>query len=459
MSRRRWIIAAVLAAPPLVLLGWKASQAIGREPLPRQHSYKNRGERAEIDRGAYRSAEFCGGCHSEIHEQWQRSYLSQTWTKADREIRLHGLTLRLRGMDPGERRFCLECHAPLALAGPEDLDVTDPIAQEGVTCVVCHTAQTVEVDEAPARMANDPHGPMLGPFEDAVSPWHATGTTEHMLRWDNQLCGSCHSSKWPLNDVPIDWTWQEWHEDAGPDDENCVECHMPAYTGQAAQLEGVPERDLRDHSFPGGHDPDFVAEAMAIAVAGVERDEQGLRLLVDVQNLAGHDLPSGNPPAPEYRLRACAGPCPAEGGALDSRSYRASMLMADGSPTLDVTIAASLGESTALKPWETRREVLELPAGTTGELELRIDFSYWRPYEPGHRWPSYLQTIRQHLGNPEVCLGRIATTLLRPQTWSLIFEAIGHSKGEPMAVDALRVDLETGEVTASWSEGDFELVQ
>jgi len=457
MSRRAWLIAAVLAAPPVLLLGWKASHAIGRDPLPREHRYANRGDRAAVDRGAYRSAAFCGGCHTEIYEQWQRSYLSQTWTKADREIRLHGLTLRLRGMDPGERRFCLECHAPLALAWPEDLDVTDPIAQEGVTCVVCHTAQTVEVDEAPARITNDPHGPMLGPFDDAVSPWHATGTAEHMLRWDNELCGSCHSSKWPMNGVPIDWTWQEWHEEAEPDDENCVECHMPAFTGQAAQLEGVPERELRDHSFPGGHDADFVAEAMTLALAGIERDADGMRLLVDVANNAGHDLPSGNPPAPEYRLRACQSPCPAEGGAIDSRSYRASMLMADGSLTYDVTIAASDGPSTALLPHEIRREILELPAGTSGEIELRIDFSYWRPYEPGHRWPSYWNAIHQHLANPEVSVGRIVTTLARPQTWSLIFESIGHSKGEPMAVDAVRVNLETGEITAWWSDGDFVL--
>jgi hypothetical protein len=459
VSRRRWIIAALLAAPPALLLGWKASHGFTTDPLPREHSYPNRGERAEVDRGAYRSAAFCGGCHTEIYEQWQRSYLSKSWSQADVEVRLHGLTLRLRGMDEAEQRFCLECHAPLALAWPEDIAVDAPLAQEGVTCVVCHTATHVWADEAPARMRNDPHGPILGPFDDAVSPWHATEGSVHFQRWDNQLCGSCHSSTWPLTEASIDWTWQEWHEAAGPDDENCVACHMPAYRGQAAQLEGVPERELRDHSFPGGHDPDFVAEAMTLHLAGLERDDRSLRLLVDVENLAGHDLPSGNPPAPEYRLRACAGPCPAEGGALDSRSYRASQLMADGSHTLDVTIAEENGPSTALLAWEVRREVLELPADARGEIELRIDFSYWRPYEPGHRWPSYAHTVWQHIGNPEVSLGRLGLTLLRPQTWALIWEAIGGSKGEPMPVDALRIDLDSGEITAWWSEGDFELAR
>ncbi len=459
MSRWRWILLAAIAAPPLALLGWKASHGFTTEPLPREHSYLNRGERAAVDRGAYRSAEFCGGCHVEIYEQWERSYLSKSWTQADVETRLHGLTLRLRGMDEAERQFCIECHAPLALAWPVDVTVSDPIAQEGVTCVVCHTANQVWADEAPARMLNDPHGPILGPFDDAVSPWHACEASVHLQRWDNQVCGSCHSSTWPFTEASIDWTWQEWHHDASPDDENCVECHMPAYRGQAAQLEGVPERDLRDHSFPGGHDPDFVAEAMTLHLAGVERDAEGVRLLVDVENLAGHDLPSGNPPAPEYRLRACAGPCPAEGGALDSRSYRASQLMADGSFTLDVTIAADNGPSTALKAWEVRREVLELPADTTGELELRIDYSYWRPYEPGHRIPSYWLTVRQHVGNPEVSLGRLTTTLLRPQTWALLWEAIGGHKGDPMPVDALRVDLESGEITAHWSEGEIALVE
>jgi hypothetical protein len=458
MSRRRWLLAALLAAPPALLLGWKGHHGFTTEPLPREHDYLGRGDRAEVDRGAYRSAAFCGGCHQEIYEQWQRSYLSKSWSQADIEVRLHGLTLRLRGMEETERRFCLECHAPLALAWPEDLEVEDPLAREGVTCVVCHTATHVWADEAPARMRNDPHGPILGPFDDAVSPWHATEAAVHFQRWDNQLCGSCHSSTWPLNDAHIDWTWQEWHEDAGPDDDNCVACHMPAYRGQAAQLEGVPVRELRDHSFPGGHDPDFVAEAMTLHLAGVERDQGNTWLLVDVENLAGHDLPSGNPPAPEYRLRACASPCPAEGGALDSRSYRASVLMADGSPTLDVTIAAKNGPSTALKAWELRRERLALPADAGGEIELRIDYSYWRPYEPSQRWPSYARTVGQHLANPEVSLGRLTLTLLRPQTWSLIAEAIGGSKGSPMPVDALRVDLDSGQITAQWSESGFALM-
>lgn len=458
MIRRRVIVAAVLAAPLVALLGWKASHGL-REPIPSLHDYENRGERASVDRGAYRSAEFCGGCHEEIYEQWKSSYLSKSWTNADVETRLHGLTLRLRGMEEQELRFCLECHAPLALAHPEDLDVQDPLSQEGVSCVVCHSATRVWTDEAPARMDHDPHGAMLGPFDDAVSPWHPTGTAPHFQRWSDELCGSCHSSKWPPTGAPIDWTWQEWHEAAGPDDENCVECHMPAYWGQAAQLEGVPERLIKDHSFPGGHDPDMVAEAVTLALAGIERSPNATRLLVDVQNLAGHDLPSGNPPAPEYRLRACAGPCPAEDGALDRRSYRASQLMADGSNTYDVTIAASQGPTTALHAWETRREVLELPPGIEGEIELRVDFSYWRPYEPRERWPSYARTVWQHLGNPEVSLGRIVTTLARPQTWELIWTAIGKSKGEPMPVDAIRVDLASGEVTACWSDGDFELVE
>ncbi len=459
MSGRRWIIAAVLLGPPLAVLGWKASHGLLHDPAPRLHDYANRGDRAAVDRGAYRSAEFCGGCHQEIYEQWQQSYLARSWTAADIETRLHQLTLMLKGTDPQEVRFCLECHAPLALAAPEDLDVQDPLSQEGVSCAVCHSAQAVWADEAPARMENDPHGPMRGPFADAVSPWHRCEGSSLFGDWKNELCGSCHSSKWPANQVPIDWTWQEWHEAAEPDDENCVVCHMPAYRGQAAQLEGIPERQLRDHSFPGGHDPDMVAEAVNLSFVGLERGPQGLKLKLDVQNMAGHDLPSGNPPAPEYRLRACAGPCPAEGGALDQRSYRASMLMADGDEGYDVTVAASLGPTTALHAWEVRREELVLPADLQGQVEVRLDFSYWRPYEPGQRWGSYLSTVSQHLGNPEVSLSRLCRTLARPATWELVLSAIGRDKGGPLPVDAIQVDLDSGRIAAQWSEGDLELEQ
>jgi len=452
------VLLGLLAAAVVGALGWKLAQGLAHPPAPRLHSYENRGQRATVDRGAYRSAEFCGSCHEEILRQWKESYLSRAWTQAATEVWLHQITLRLKGTKPQEIRFCLECHAPLALAAPEDLEVVDPLGQEGVTCVVCHSATEVWADPNPARMVNDPHAGMGGPFADAVSPWHRTTTPAHIRRWDNALCGTCHASKWPPTGLPIDWTWEEWREVADPARENCVECHMPAYRGQAAQLEGVPERDLRRHSFPGGHDPAMVAEAATLAFVEIRRAAGGLELVVDVENRAGHDLPSGNPPAPEVRLRACAGACPPEGGALAARSYRASQLMADGSPTYDVTIAAAQGPSTALRPWETRREVLELPSGTRGVVEVRADFSYWRPTEPSQRWTSYVRTIRQHVLNPQVSLGRLTATLLRPQTWAVLAEAFGQSKGEPMPVDALRVDLDAG-TAVRWDEGGFELVR
>ncbi|MFH1468491.1 MAG: multiheme c-type cytochrome [Pseudomonadota bacterium] len=452
--RIAWAALAVILGSPLA---FKAVQGWTHAAAPRQHAYENRGDRASVARGDYQSAEFCGGCHSEIYDQWKESYLSRTWERAATEVLLHEITLRLRGMEPQEKRFCLECHAPLALADPEDLAVDDPLGQEGVTCVVCHSVREVWTDTNPARMTNTPLEGMRGPFEDAVSPWHRTLASSTLQRWDDPVCGSCHSSHWPLSELPIDWTWQEWHEAAEPVDANCRACHMPAYVGKAAQLEGVPERTLRRHTFPGGHDPDMVAEAVALAFVAVERGPHGAFLVLDVQNMAGHDLPSGNPPAPELRLRACAGACPPEGGALDIRSYRASQLMASGENTYDVTIAATQGPSTALKPWETRRERLALPPDLEGAVEVRADFSYWRPTEPPERYPAYFRTIRQHLGNPQVSLGRLAATLLRPQTWEVLYAAWGASKSEPLPVDALRIDLATAEVTARWSEGEMEL--
>lgn len=448
-------VGALLAAP----VAYKAVQGWTHGPAPRLHSYENRGARAAVPRGDYRSAEFCRACHSEIYDQWKESYLARAWTQAETEVRLHELTLRLRGMEPQEKRFCLECHAPLALAGREDLAVADPLGQEGVTCVVCHSARAVWTDACPGRMTNAPLEGMLGPFEDAVSPWHATRASGTFQRWGDPLCGTCHSSRWPLSQLPIDWTWQEWHEAATPVDQDCRACHMPEYFGKAAQLEGVPERTLRRHTFPGGHDSGLVAEAATLALVAVERGPAGAFLVVDVQNMAGHDLPSGNPPAPELRLRVCAGACPPEGGALDRRSYRASQLMASGENTYDVTIAAAQGPSTALKPWEVRRERLALPADLTGTVEVRADFSYWRPTEPPERYPAYFRTIRQHLANPQVSLGRLTATLARPQTWQILYAAWGQSKSEPLPVDALRVDLATGQVTAAWSEGQIELAR
>lgn len=437
--RIRRLALATVALGALAGVGRFGANTVLHDRAPRFHTYENRGARAAEPRGTYRSAELCRACHPDQYDAWKASYLSRSWSQAEGEAWLHRLTLDIRGTDPGEVRFCLECHAPLALAGPEDLGVTDPLAREGVTCTVCHGAVDAHADPTPGWIVSAPLDALSGPYPDAVSPFHRTSARSLFQEPGNRLCGACHLSAWPFTGLPIDATWREWDEAAGPADERCVTCHMPARVGRAANLPGVPERVLRSHTFPGGHDPAFLATAVTLSVVSERRVPDGLEVVVDVRNEAGHDLPTGNPPAPEVRLGWCAGSCATDREPALLRSYRASLRMADGRPTYDVTVAAAAGPSTALRPWETRRETVVLPVHAGVGAEIRLDFSYWRPYEPSQRLGSYVGTVRDHLSNPEVDLRHLVPALVRADAWRAILPAIGKSKGEPVSLASVRV--------------------
>ena len=217
------IIITLLIILPTLFLG---SRDLFNEKIEPLHKYKNRLDKTTIKRSDFKSAEFCKACHKDIYDEWKESYLSQSYTTSKIEIDLHRLTLQLRGIDKGEVRFCLECHAPLALTFPEDLSVQDTLSREGVTCVVCHSAEVCFADSAPANFKMTPFEAMNGPFNDAKSPMHQTKENDNFKGKNCDLCAGCHYSVWPRNGIPIDYTFFEWkHENPRPDS-SCKDCHM-----------------------------------------------------------------------------------------------------------------------------------------------------------------------------------------------------------------------------------------
>jgi hypothetical protein len=448
MRRRSKIALVVLFAPFVLVALCYGGRTVFGTPAEPQHEYGNRLEKTKWDRHAFKSAEFCKGCHQEIYDQWKESYLSKSFDSSVKELALHRLTLQLRGIDEDEIRFCIECHAPLALASPEDLNIEDPLSREGVTCTVCHSAVESHVNTNPAHIDWDPGGPMSGPFDDAVSPIHATAKTELYTDRKDRLCGSCHYSAWPRSGMPIDWTYEEWKEAGQPDDKNCVDCHMPEYTGRAAELPEVPERKLRKHTFVGGHDPETVLGSALLEITPTyEAGRTSLR--IGVANQAGHNHPSGNPPAPELRLTVAlvAGE---RTEVVYGQTYRFDYVLESGAPTYDVTIAHAIGNDTSLRPYETRMEEVEIVhddlashwrEARDAKVEVDLEFSYWRPYEPSMRWNSYTSTVYQHLSNRDVDLVTFLRTFTRQSTWLALYDAIGSSKGDPLPVDAKTVPL------------------
>jgi hypothetical protein len=426
-----WLVA---SSPLWLLLLYYGTKTLIHTGVDPHHDYANRLANAELSRGSFRSAELCRPCHRKIYDQWKESYLAKSWTSSITELALHRVTLTLQGMDADEVRFCLECHAPLSLTDPPDMFQEDPLSQEGVTCTVCHSTVVAHADVNPARLELDPLAGMGGPFDDASSPFHATVARELFTERDNELCGACHLSEWPRSGMPIDATWREWQEHGfGPDKENCVDCHMPLTEGRAAELPGVPIRQIREHTFLGGHDPETVRDAARLDVsAEYEADRTLVR--ARIENLTGHNLPTGNPPAPELRIMLSR----ASGDVMETRTYRFAYLQEDGMQTYDPTIAVEVGNDNTMLPYEVREEVFEVDPDDVDEgeeLEVRVEFSYWRPYEPEMRLRSYTGTIYDHLTNRRVNLVTLVRTFSRAKTWATIFGAIGASKGEPIVID------------------------
>lgn len=400
-------------------------------------AYSNKFKKKENIRSNFKSAEFCAACHKNIYDQWKESYMSKSYSAGIGKIELHALSLGLRGMKQTEKRWCVECHFPLALTAEEDFDASDPIIREGVTCTVCHSVVEAHPDASPANFKMDPLGGMNGPFDDSLSPMHATRRSKLFMNEDSSLCGTCHYSAWPGNNLPIDWTYPEWLEycemaaKKGETAKSCQECHMPAAKGKAAQLANVPERKIASHKFPGGRNEELVKKSAEFTYE-LGQEEEGAVLKVMVKNLAGHNLPTGNASWPLVNLviNFVQGN---ESREIAAFNYHTSYLLKDGSETYDTTIGHESGPDTTLKPFETRVETIKLPEemyqlhATDPEqysIEITLSHHYIRIldanapfFSEGNKTYAILLHIYQWLTLNEVNLKHIMTILTDRETY------------------------------------------
>ncbi|HCP45465.1 MAG TPA: hypothetical protein DIU15_05455 [Deltaproteobacteria bacterium] len=200
----------------------------------------------------------CQSCHPDHYQEWSGSM--HAYASEDPVFR----AMNARGQEETDGElgdFCVQCHAPMAVAQgvTEDglnLDELDAPMQ-GVTCAFCHLANEVEGDHnAPIRLGTD--GILLGGLADPVP------TEAHKLAYSplhdrndlrsSTLCGSCHDIVTPRG-VHLERTFAEWKESIFAQDTvfrlSCGNCHTRGRDGQAADLEGLPIRRLHDHRMAG----------------------------------------------------------------------------------------------------------------------------------------------------------------------------------------------------------------
>jgi hypothetical protein len=204
-----------------------------------------------------RDPEECQECHPDHYQQWSGSM--HAYASEDPVFRaMNAMGQRETGGELGD--FCVQCHAPAAVALGETVDGSNldevPAELQGVTCWYCHQVESVDGEHNnPLSVAQD--RVMRGPLGDAVpTDAHESAYSALHDREDlgsSGMCGSCHDIMTPLGGH-IERTYAEWQQSLFAKPVfglSCASCHLPGKEGLAAEADGVKLRRVHDHSMPG----------------------------------------------------------------------------------------------------------------------------------------------------------------------------------------------------------------
>jgi tetratricopeptide (TPR) repeat protein len=205
-----------------------------------------------INPASFPTAQYCGHCHREAQHQWRESAHSNA-NRVPWYLRNVGLLNAEKGIEFS--RHCEGCHDPIALAtgaltqaGPKKR----PYDQDGVTCTVCHSIQTVDtrgtgsyVLGVPAVMVDEEGNPVRHAVTDAEILAHLDRHSKAVMKplyRTSEFCSACHKAALPR--ILNDYKWQraislydEWQNSSfakqsplpfyrKADVSTCQTCHM-----------------------------------------------------------------------------------------------------------------------------------------------------------------------------------------------------------------------------------------
>ncbi len=181
----------------------------------------------------------CAECHMQHFTQWSGSM--HAYASDDPVF----LAMNKRGQRDTQNqlgKFCLQCHAPMAVAlglvtddNAASFDPTTlPPQARGITCYFCHNVKKVQDDHNNGLvLALDQT--MRGGVHDPVdSPAHNSTYDKQMDAYTDQsvMCGSCHDVVTPRG-IALERTYMEWQASifstTDPTRElpkTCTACHM-----------------------------------------------------------------------------------------------------------------------------------------------------------------------------------------------------------------------------------------
>lgn len=193
----------------------------------------------------------CGTCHTDAHAQWRQSAHGNAFREPFYQKNVKDLQTQ-RGIE--FTRHCESCHNPAALftgALTKNSKVKRPFDDDGVSCIACHSIQTVTgrgiggyVMNEPALLVKEDGGRLLEGVTDQQIlddiPSHRRAMMRPVLK-QPEFCGACHKSQVPreLNDYKFlrafmvaDELQQSSFSKESPhpfyvrDKETCNSCHM-----------------------------------------------------------------------------------------------------------------------------------------------------------------------------------------------------------------------------------------
>ena len=227
-------------------------------------------------------AGMCARCHPDVVAQWAAS--AHRFSSFNNQFyRASVLDMRKEPQGFLKSKWCAGCHDPAVLFPgkmAKEFDVDLPDAQAGITCLTCHSIESVhsvagnggytfaDQTETPYLFSGVKGGPAQAMHDLLVrsKPEVHKRSMKRPLMQTSEFCASCHkvSLQFPVNDYR--WfrgqnDYDSWH-DSGiarnnpqtfylpPKARSCQECHMAR---EAAPLGDVSAKNgtVKSHRFPG----------------------------------------------------------------------------------------------------------------------------------------------------------------------------------------------------------------
>jgi hypothetical protein len=183
-------------------------------------------------------SEDCANCHEIVYKNWYRSKHRESFTNI--------LYQQSHKQEP--MTWCTNCHAPFLEPNKNANDPSERyLATEGISCHVCHVRNEKIIAARIPRLK-----------ENRSKHFHEYSIEENLAK--SEFCASCHQFNFPklikekgkevsYSNLPMQDTYSEFLSTGYQKFGNCQDCHL------------VPN-SLRSHSFPGGHNRDFLKESL-----------------------------------------------------------------------------------------------------------------------------------------------------------------------------------------------------